>query len=83
MAQRIVRAKRKIVGAGIPLRIPDEAEMPQRLDDVLTVAYLTYNEAHLTTSGEAANQRGSSSKLRSRHVTAKPSAGRRPTGCRS
>jgi RNA polymerase sigma factor (sigma-70 family) len=57
MAQRIVRAKRKIVQAGIPLRIPDDAEMPQRLDDVLTVAYLTYNEAHLTTSGEAAHQR--------------------------
>ena len=57
MAQRIVRAKRKIVRAGIPLRIPDDAEMPQRLDDVLTVAYLTYNEAHLTTSGEAAHQR--------------------------
>jgi predicted RNA polymerase sigma factor len=57
MAQRIVRAKRKIVRASIPLRIPDDAEMPQRLDDVLTVAYLTYNEAHLTTSGEAAHQR--------------------------
>jgi RNA polymerase sigma factor (sigma-70 family) len=57
MAQRIVRAKRKIVRAGIPLRIPTDTEMPQRLDDVLTVAYLTYNEAHLTTSGGAAHQR--------------------------
>jgi RNA polymerase sigma factor (sigma-70 family) len=57
VAQRIVRAKRKIVQAGIPMRIPDEGEMPQRLDDVLTVAYLTYNEAHLTTSGEEPYQR--------------------------
>ena len=57
MAQRIVRAKRKIVQAGVPLRIPDESEMPQRLDDVLTVAYLTYNEAHLTTSGEEPHRR--------------------------
>jgi RNA polymerase sigma factor (sigma-70 family) len=57
MAQRIVRAKRKIVRAGIPMRIPTDTEMPQRLDDVLTVAYLTYNEGHLTTSGAAAHQR--------------------------
>jgi RNA polymerase sigma-70 factor (ECF subfamily) len=47
LAQRIVRAKRKIVRAGIPLRVPEEPERAQRLDDVLTVTYLTYNAGYL------------------------------------
>jgi RNA polymerase sigma-70 factor (ECF subfamily) len=51
IAQRIVRAKRKIGQAGIPVRIPPPAELPERLDAVLTVVYLAYNEAFLTTSG--------------------------------
>jgi RNA polymerase sigma-70 factor (ECF subfamily) len=42
LAQRIVRAKRKIVATGIRMEVP-ETRMPERLDDVLTVVYLTYN----------------------------------------
>jgi RNA polymerase sigma factor (sigma-70 family) len=51
IAQRIVRAKRKIVDAAIPYRVPDPAEFPDRLDEVLAVLYLMFNEAYLTTSG--------------------------------
>jgi RNA polymerase sigma factor (sigma-70 family) len=51
LAQRIVRAKRKIVTAGIRLRVPDAAELPGRLGDVLTVVYATYNEAFVSTTG--------------------------------
>jgi RNA polymerase sigma-70 factor (ECF subfamily) len=47
LAQRIVRAKRKIVQAGIPLRVPSGSELAERLDDVLTVTYLTYNAGYL------------------------------------
>ncbi len=52
-AQRIVRAKRKIVAAGIPLVVPDEASMPERLDDVLTVVQVLFNEGFLASGGDA------------------------------
>ncbi len=51
MAQRLVRAKRKIAAAGIPFVIPEAAELTPRLDDVLTVVYLSYNAGYLDPYG--------------------------------
>lgn len=51
LAQRVVRAKRKVVTAGISLSVPPEHELPARLDDVLAVVYVMFNEGFVSSTG--------------------------------
>jgi RNA polymerase sigma-70 factor (ECF subfamily) len=49
MARRITRAKKKIAAANVPYRVPEAADLPERLDGVLAVLFLIFNEAYLAT----------------------------------
>jgi RNA polymerase sigma-70 factor (ECF subfamily) len=53
MSQRIVRGKAKIRDAGIPYRVPSLADLPERLDSVLAVVYLIFNEGYSASSGDS------------------------------
>jgi RNA polymerase sigma-70 factor (ECF subfamily) len=53
VAQRIVRAKTKIRAAGIPYRVPSRADLPDRIDAVLHVVYLVFNEGYAASSGQS------------------------------
>ncbi len=53
LAQRIVRAKSKIRDAGIPYQVPARDDLPERLDAVLQVVYLVFNEGYAASSGES------------------------------
>src|SRR5687767_3130901 len=57
LAQRIVRAKAKIREARIPYRVPTRAELPERLDAVLRVIYLIFNEGYAASSGTSVTRR--------------------------
>lgn len=57
IAQRIVRGKAKIRDAGIPFEIPTVSQMPQRMDAVLSVIYLVFNEGYSASSGDKVTRR--------------------------
>ena len=80
MAARITRAKRKIAQAGIPYRVPADADLPERLAGVLTVVYLVFTEGYAPAARRAARARPSCARRRSGRAAAARAAARRAGG---
>ena len=57
ISKRLVRARQKIVQAGIPYRVPREEDLDERLNEVLTVLYLMFNEGYLASTGSVPTHR--------------------------
>jgi predicted RNA polymerase sigma factor len=57
IVQRLSRARRKLAAAGIPYQVPDADHLTERLDAVLAVIYLLFNEGYLTSTGDSAQRR--------------------------